>query len=137
MSNIFVIYISFQSFSHFVNPVFSYVDSQLKQSKRFDAEGMEREHPELFRPLPRRYSRTSSATSFAATPATGPEAYKRSMTPLTSLGDALKRATEPDLVKKDDEGQLRYWTNEMCAKSPHLFDFVVTVCLTLFSYERP
>jgi NAD+ kinase len=26
-----------------------------------------------------------------------------------------------------DEGQLRYWTSEMCSNSPHLFDFVVTV----------
>lgn len=26
-----------------------------------------------------------------------------------------------------EEGQLRYWTNEMCRKSPHLFDFVITV----------
>jgi NAD+ kinase len=26
-----------------------------------------------------------------------------------------------------EEGQLRYWTAEMCTKSPHLFDFVVTV----------
>ena len=25
------------------------------------------------------------------------------------------------------EGQLRYWTAEMCNKSPHLFDFVITV----------
>lgn len=27
----------------------------------------------------------------------------------------------------DDLGLLRYWTPEMCTKSPHLFDFVVTV----------
>ena len=26
------------------------------------------------------------------------------------------------------EGQLRYWTAEMCTNSPHLFDYVVTVC---------
>lgn len=25
------------------------------------------------------------------------------------------------------EGQLRYWTADMCSRSPHLFDFVVTV----------
>ena len=25
------------------------------------------------------------------------------------------------------EGQLRYWTSDMCSNSPHLFDFVVTV----------
>ena len=26
------------------------------------------------------------------------------------------------------EGRLKYWTNELCAKRPHTFDFVVTVC---------
>lgn len=29
----------------------------------------------------------------------------------------------------NEEGQLRYWTSDMCSRSPHLFDFVVTVCL--------
>ncbi|EDR08920.1 uncharacterized protein LACBIDRAFT_166577, partial [Laccaria bicolor S238N-H82] len=51
-----------------------YVDNQLRHSKRFDAEGIQRDHPELF-----------------------------------------------------DEGQLRYWTSRMCSRSPHLFDFVVTL----------
>lgn len=26
------------------------------------------------------------------------------------------------------EGRLKYWTNELCAKRPQTFDFVVTVC---------
>ena len=26
-----------------------------------------------------------------------------------------------------EEGQLRYWTPDMCSRSPHLFDFVITV----------
>ena len=26
-----------------------------------------------------------------------------------------------------EEGQLRYWTSEMCSSQPHLFDMVVTV----------
>ena len=26
-----------------------------------------------------------------------------------------------------DEGQLRYWTSDMCSRSPHLFDFVITL----------
>lgn len=26
------------------------------------------------------------------------------------------------------EGRLQYWTNELCAKRPQTFDFVVTVC---------
>ncbi|WFD35630.1 NAD(+) kinase [Malassezia cuniculi] len=28
---------------------------------------------------------------------------------------------------KADEGQLRFWTPSMCSKSPHLFDFVITL----------
>jgi hypothetical protein len=30
-------------------------------------------------------------------------------------------------VNSGDEGQLRYWTSEMCSRNAHLFDFVVTV----------
>ncbi|KAI5477188.1 NAD+ kinase [Pseudohyphozyma bogoriensis] len=102
-----------------------YVDTQLQTSKRFDAEGMKRDYPDLFRPLPRRYSRSSSATSVATTPGFDPH---RKMTPLSQLGEALKRSTEPEYTRKgEEEGQLRYWNNEMCAKSPHLFDFVVTL----------
>lgn len=58
------------------------------------------------------------------------------MTPMSSLNDAFKRSGSMDYEKKreTDEGQLRYWTNEMCTKSPHLFDFVVTV--RLFSLPR-
>ncbi|KWU47114.1 ATP-NAD kinase [Rhodotorula sp. JG-1b] len=79
-----------------------YVDSQLRKSKRFDAEGIERENPELFRPLPhRRYSRSSSR----------------------SQGNGQGQGREQEA----EEGQLRYWTNEMCRKSPHLFDFVITL----------
>lgn len=34
-----------------------------------------------------------------------------------------------DLVAEDPsyEGRLKYWTNELCEKRPHTFDFVVTV----------
>ncbi|KAI8975896.1 hypothetical protein BD414DRAFT_467649 [Trametes punicea] len=75
-----------------------YVDSQLKSSRRFDAAGIEREHPELFLPFPKR--RTSSSSS------------------LTSFNNDNPPSSE---------GQLRYWTAEMCSRSPHLFDFVVTL----------
>ncbi|OSD01289.1 ATP-NAD kinase [Trametes coccinea BRFM310] len=75
-----------------------YVDSQLKTSRRFDAAGIEREHPELFVPFPKR--RTSSSSS-------------------------LMSYTNDNLPSS--EGQLRYWTAEMCSRSPHLFDFVVTL----------
>ena len=83
----------------------SYVDAQLKTSRRFDAAGIEKEHPDLFVPLPRR--RTSSSSSLA------------SMTSNSTNGH--------DHHYNMPEGQLRYWTAEMCSKSPQLFDFVVTV----------
>lgn len=85
----------------------------------------------MFKPLPRRYSRTSSAASLANSMVFD-HSTKR-MTPLTQLTEAIKRTglggSETPGAKKTegDEGQLRYWTNEMCTKSPHLFDFVITV----------
>ncbi|KAJ7072427.1 hypothetical protein C8F01DRAFT_1243464 [Mycena amicta] len=78
-----------------------YVDHQLRTSKRFDADGIERDHPELFVPVPRR--KTSSATSLPSM-----AAYK-------------------DELNGKETGQLRYWTSDMCSQSPHLFDFVVTL----------
>ncbi|KAI0036862.1 ATP-NAD kinase-like domain-containing protein [Vararia minispora EC-137] len=82
-----------------------YVDHQLRTSRRFDAVGIERDHPELFVPFPRR--RSSSSTSLA------------SVSTLSS--DANGHVTPVE------EGQLRYWTADMCSRSPHLFDFVVTL----------
>ncbi|KAG7446447.1 ATP-NAD kinase [Guyanagaster necrorhizus] len=81
-----------------------YVDNQLRHSRRFDAESIERDHPQLFVPFPRR--RTSSSTS------------------LSSLASAP--LPKEELYLKE-EGQLRYWTSHMCSHSPHLFDFVVTL----------
>lgn len=79
-----------------------YVDAQLRSSRRFDAAGIEKDHPEVFVPIkPRR--RSSSGSSLASSSSTTDEA--------------------PPVP----EGQLRYWTAEMCSQSPHLFDFVVTV----------
>ncbi|KAF7321468.1 NAD+ kinase [Mycena kentingensis (nom. inval.)] len=78
-----------------------YVDHQLRTSKRFDAEGIERDHPQLFAPVPRR--KTSSVTSLPSM-----AAYK-------------------DELNGNETGQLRYWTSDMCSHSPHLFDFVVTL----------
>jgi len=80
-----------------------YVDAQLQTSKRFDVEGMQRDYPELFVPVPKRRLSSSSTVSAASSHA-------------DSNGEA-----------KVDEGQLRYWTADMCSRSPHLFDFVVTV----------
>ena len=86
----------------------SYVDSQLRTSRRFDAAGIQRDHPELFAPYPKRRASSSSSLSSA----------RSSMTSLTSLGSEQASS---------EEGQLRYWTSDMCSNSPHLFDFVVTV----------
>jgi NAD+ kinase len=83
----------------------SYVDAQLRKSKRFDAAGIQKDHPELFQPLPRRQSSTTSAPSTHA-----------SAENLRAAGAAPA-----------ENGQLRFWTNEMCSRAPHLFDFVVTL----------
>ncbi|KAG8966287.1 hypothetical protein FRC03_012188, partial [Tulasnella sp. 419] len=83
-----------------------YVDSQLRTSKRFDAEGIKTDHPEFFLPSPTRrssgYATSSSLSSF------------------TSVDSNASQHPHED-------GQLRYWTSDMCSKSPHLFDFVVTL----------
>jgi hypothetical protein len=78
-----------------------YVDNQLRHSKRFDAEGIARDYPHLVHPLPRR---RSSGSSFSSQDSNG--SYNH------------------------EDGQLRYWTSNMCSNSPHLFDFVVTVSQT-------
>ncbi|RSH91886.1 hypothetical protein EHS25_009256 [Saitozyma podzolica] len=85
-----------------------YVDAQLRHSKRFDAAGIQRDYPDLFQPIHRRRSSSSaSLTAISAFPST------------SSMSDFSRRPR--------DEGQLRYWTSEMCSNSPHLFDFVVTL----------
>lgn len=81
-----------------------YVDNQLKKSRRFNAQGIEQDHPELFVPFPNR--RTSSSASLS------------SMTSSSATRDEFNLHAE---------GQLRYWTMDMCKHSPHLFDFVVTL----------
>ena len=85
-----------------------YVDAQLEQSKRFDAAGMEKEYPDLFKPVHSR--RASSGGSMSSYPSS---------------------SSVSELSKKRDEmsglGQLRYWTAEMCSTNSSLFDFVVTV----------
>ncbi|KAG1785535.1 uncharacterized protein HD556DRAFT_1249668 [Suillus plorans] len=81
-----------------------YVDHQLRKSRRFDAEGLQRDHPELFEPLPRRRSSSSN-----------------------SLSSLSSSSTHQDDFNTPQEGQLRYWTSDMCRDSPHLFDFVITL----------
>ncbi|KAG1812630.1 ATP-NAD kinase-like domain-containing protein [Suillus subaureus] len=81
-----------------------YVDHQLRNSRRFDTEGIQRDHPELFEPLPRRRSSSSN-----------------------SLSSLSSSSTHQDDFNTHQEGQLRYWTSDMCSNSPHLFDFVITL----------
>ncbi|KAH7888356.1 hypothetical protein F5I97DRAFT_1804398 [Phlebopus sp. FC_14] len=81
-----------------------YVDHQLRTSRRFDAAGIERDHPELFLPFPRRRSSSSN-----------------------SLSSLSSSSASQDEFHGHHEGQLRYWTSDMCSRSPHLFDFVVTL----------
>lgn len=81
-----------------------YVDAQLRTSRRFDAAGIQRDHPELFEPLPNRRGAYGSTSS----------------SPSSSSG-------REDNTAPSEHGQLRYWTAEMCSASPHLFDFVVTL----------
>ncbi|KAG1745339.1 uncharacterized protein EDB91DRAFT_1050050 [Suillus paluster] len=81
-----------------------YVDHQLRNSRRFDATGIQRDHPELFEPLPRRRSSSSN-----------------------SLSSLSSSSTQQDDFNGHQEGQLRYWTSDMCSHSPHLFDFVITL----------
>ena len=78
-----------------------YVDAQLRKSRRFDAAGIERDHPELFLPFPYRRGAWSSTNSSSSS-SNGKE--------------------DPN-----EQGQLRFWTADMCNTSPHLFDFVVTL----------
>lgn len=84
----------------------SYVDNQLRKSKRFDAAGIQRDYPEFFLPTPRRRS-SGGAQGFPG---------------FTDLNGN-------SAMKNVDEGQLRYWTSDMCTNNAHLFDFVVTVSL--------
>lgn len=81
-----------------------YVDHQLRNSRRFDAAGIERDHPELFEPFQRRRSSSSN-----------------------SLSSLSSSSTQQDDFNGHQEGQLRYWTSDMCSRSPHLFDFVITL----------
>lgn len=89
------------TYSHHLSFI-RYVDAQLRTSRRFDAARIEREHPQLFVPLPHR--RSSSSVSSVTSSYNG-----------------------NDLNNSQQEGQLRYWTAEMCSRDPDLFDFVITV----------
>jgi NAD+ kinase len=99
-----------------------YVDSQLRSSKRFNAAGLEKEHPEFFKPLPRRRSSSSASIHTLSTSLSDVSLLSRA----SSIGGA-KRRSDNGRDADNDQGQLRYWTADMCSNTPNLFDFVVTV----------
>lgn len=89
-----------------------YVDAQLQKSKRFDAAGLQRDYPQLFVPMARQRSSSSASVNTLS--------HISAFSSTTSMGEVAKQAT-------NGEGQLRYWTSELCSTTPHLFDFVITV----------
>src|ERR1700691_1214686 len=91
----------------------SYVDNQLRHSRRFDADGIEQDHPELFIPFSRRRSSSNN-----------------------SMSSLSSNSTNRDDFFVKEHGQLRYWTSDMCSRSPHLFDFVVTVSFGCFVFAN-
>ncbi len=96
-----------------------YVDAQLRTSERFDAAGIERDYPEIVSPVARR--RSSSSISLSGMSGGGGFSDASRAPSRASLRSAGENYTPRD------EGQLRYWTSEMCSSMPHLFDFVITV----------
>lgn len=88
-----------------------YVDNQLRNSKRFDAEGIQRDYPQLFEPIHSRRRASNSASTSASSAS------------ISTMASSWSTNAEP----KKDQGQLRFWTPEMCSNSPQLFDFVVTL----------
>lgn len=99
-----------------------YVDSQLRTSKRFNAAGLEKEHPEFFKPYPRRRSSSSASIHTLSTSISEVSLLSRA----SSISGA-KRRSDNGRDADNDQGQLRYWTADMCSNTPNLFDFVVTV----------
>lgn len=99
-----------------------YVDSQLRTSKRFNAAGLEKEHPEFFQPYPRRRSSSSASIHTLSTSMSDVSLLSRA-----SSINGIKRRSDNGRDADNDQGQLRYWTADMCSNTPNLFDFVVTV----------
>lgn len=92
-----------------------YVDSQLRQSKRFDAEGIRQDYPQIF-------AQNSAKGQNGATSESRPsEGISRN----GQNGQSGSRIGSISNGREDS--LLRYWTGDMCSRSPHLFDFVVTL----------
>ncbi|KAL9936333.1 hypothetical protein V8E36_004401 [Tilletia maclaganii] len=119
-----------------------YVDSQLRGSKRFDAQGIRAEYPHLFEPssepahprkcmlmedrraeLQQQRTPPPSADNIDMVREQRGEGEKDGASKVT--GERPEELVEPE--DNDEEGQLRYWTSEMCSRFPQLFDLVVTL----------
>jgi hypothetical protein len=99
-----------------------YVDAQLKTSKRFDATGLRESNPEFFKPLYRRRSSSTASMSTMSGFVSDASGYVSRSSSRRANG-----ASGSSGPGTGEEGQLRYWTSEMCSSQPHLFDMVVTV----------
>ena len=99
-----------------------YVDAQLKTSKRFDATGLRESNPEFFKPLYRRRSSSTASMSTMSGFVSDASGYVSRSSSRRANG-----ASGTSGPGSGEEGQLRYWTSEMCSSQPHLFDMVVTV----------
>lgn len=117
-----------------------YVDSQLRQSRRFDAEGIRREHPQAFEPVGN--SRPSKSEQQSSGSGTGSGSGRSSSDFRDFRANGASQGTETTADsnytnhssnsgsphgRNGDEGLLRYWTSDMCSRAPHLFDMVVTL----------
>lgn len=96
-----------------------YVDSQLKTSKRFDSEGIKRDYPKVFESVNNGNGSGGNGNGNGGANGNGKERRGRSESGESENGNGHGNG--------HGEGQLRYWTSDMCSRSPHLFDFVVTV----------
>ncbi|WFC94148.1 NAD(+) kinase [Malassezia brasiliensis] len=85
-----------------------YVDSQLRYSKRFNVDKIREEHPEVFEPIHPHQQGTMRPRSRSQSRSQSPHRFMHHEPP-------------------SQEGQLRFWTAELCSSSPHLFDFVITL----------
>lgn len=96
---------------------YRYVDSQLRQSKRFDADGIKQAYPHLFVPI---MSRRQSSNADVEMDDTSPSQP-------SSSNSSASTSRMGNMSHGREDSHLRYWTSDMCSRSPHLFDFVVTL----------
>lgn len=94
-----------------------YVDSQLRTSKRFDSEGIKRDYPYLF---------TQSKPTNSNGNSTAPDQEHQNES-VKSGNSSMNGSRIGGVSNGREESLLRYWTSDMCSRSPHLFDFVVTL----------